>query len=541
MVAALFISAVLAAHIWVAFYLANDAPGDGKSYQQLAVNLLEQHVFSNEPQPPYTPTLIRLPGYPLFLSAVYALFGHGNNLAVRVVQAVIYTATCGIIALLAWNWGSDERRRKPAAWTAFILAALCPFTLIYTATILTETFTTFLMAAMTLSATYAFKSKSAGKLVLWWFLTGLLAGSAVLLRPDSGLFAFGIGLTLVISGVLRRDETGGKLFSRVLRTYWQGMVFSVAFMLPLVPWTIRNEEVFHLFQPLAPTHAEMPGEFVPQGYFKWVRTWIDDQKYIEPMLWNLEEKPIRVEKIPAYAFDSDDEKERVTALLDQYNHSSPNNQDDSPDSTVSGKSANDDAEDDAKDAADDDKDNDDNDKDAADDDKDDVTADDQDLQMTPEIDAGFAQIAQERIDHAPFRYYLWLPAKRAVGMWFDTHSMYYPFEGELFPLKNLDNEENQEIWLPLFSALVWIYTLLAAVGAFFMWRAVDVESRRWLLLATLMTLPRILFFATLENPEPRYVVELFAFTAILGGIALARLKFRRESGKISLELFYGKD
>ena len=36
----------------------------------------------------------------------------------------------------------------------------------------------------------------------------------------------------------------------------------------------------------------------------------------------------------------------------------------------------------------------------------------------------------------------------------------------------------------------------------------------------------LIFFSTLENPEPRYVVELFAFTSILGGIAIARIRFK---------------
>jgi hypothetical protein len=54
--------------------------------------------------------------------------------------------------------------------------------------------------------------------------------------------------------------------------------------------------------------------------------------------------------------------------------------------------------------------------------------------MTPEIDAGFAQIGQERVAHSRFRYYVVLPAKRAMTLWFDTHSQYYPFNGELLPL-----------------------------------------------------------------------------------------------------------
>ena len=39
-------------------------------------------------------------------------------------------------------------------------------------------------------------------------------------------------------------------------------------------------------------------------------------------------------------------------------------------------------------------------------------------------------------------------------------------------------------------------------------------------MALLLAIPRVAYFATLENPEPRYVIELFFIAAILGGIAL---------------------
>jgi len=35
----------------------------------------------------------------------------------------------------------------------------------------------------------------------------------------------------------------------------------------------------------------MPGEFVPRGYLAWLRSWIEDQRYIGPVLWKLEEAP----------------------------------------------------------------------------------------------------------------------------------------------------------------------------------------------------------------------------------------------------------
>src|SRR5205085_6289289 len=108
--------------------------------------------------------------------------------------------------------------------------------------------------------------------------------------------------------------------SKLSRTLAAGSLFSLAFVLFLVPWTIRNERVFHLFQPLSPAHGEMPGEFVPQGYNMWLRTWLDDQRYIAPMLWDMDTHPITMDEIPASAFDSETERTRVAALFDRYNH-----------------------------------------------------------------------------------------------------------------------------------------------------------------------------------------------------------------------------
>src|SRR5882672_9491177 len=93
MVYALLLLTAFSFRVAVARFLPNDTPDDGKLYAQIARNILEQHVYSIESEAPYSPTLIRLPGYPLFLSGVYSLFGHTDNAAVRIVQAIIDTAT----------------------------------------------------------------------------------------------------------------------------------------------------------------------------------------------------------------------------------------------------------------------------------------------------------------------------------------------------------------------------------------------------------------------------------------------------------------
>ncbi|HEU4834059.1 MAG TPA: glycosyltransferase family 39 protein [Pyrinomonadaceae bacterium] len=473
--------------LFVAIHLANDEPDDGRVYSQIARNVLEQHVYSHDAQPPYTPSLIRLPGYPFFLIGIYSIFGHGNNTAVRVVQAVLDTITCALIAWVVFEW----TRKQRATMIALALAAVCPFTAIYVATILTEVPTNCLAVAMVLTTTFAFKATLRKRAITWWILTGLIAGIAVLFRPDSGLFAAAIGGTLMLSSWRRFREA--TLYAAI---------FSIAFCLVLVPWTIRNRRVFHVFQPLAPAHAEMPGEFVPRGYLLWVRTWLDDERYVAPALWAMDMRQIHVEDFPARAFDSKEERDRVAALFEKYNH--PDGDEDEQ-----AESSSDDEEDEPEEEPEPDE---------------HPQPEDENVEMTPEIDAGFAQIGHERVAHSRLRYYVVLPAKRAMTLWFDTHSQYYPFNGELLPLADLDHEIHQQYWLPLFAGLTWVYTLLGVIGAWLLWRS---RERRWLLMVVLLIFLRLGFFATLENPEPRYTVEIFPFLILVGAAGLATV-FRQD-------------
>jgi hypothetical protein len=507
--------------LFIALRLPNDEPGDARVYSQLAVNVLEQHVYSHEPQQPYAPSLIRLPGYPLFLAGIYKVFGHGNNKAVRVVQAVVDTFTCVLLALVAFQWAVDETRKHRAAIIAFALAAVCPFTAIYVATVLTEVPTNFLAVAMVLAVTFAFKARDKAdrkRALLWWSVSGLIAGLAVLFRPDSGLFAAAVGVTLVVWMLLKRGVSG--LPRRLQEMILSGALFSVAFCVVLVPWTIRNYRVFHLFQPLAPAHGEMPNEFVPRGYLLWLRTWLDDERYIAPVIWSLDDRPIRITDFPERAFDSKEERDRVAALLDKYNKGSSDNEESADDnsSDQSDQQNGDDQGQDEDSGGDEDN--------QPEEPEEHPEAEEADVEMTPEIDAAFAQIGQDRKTRSPLRYYILLPLKRAKTLWFDTHSQYYPFNGELLPLADLDYDIHQQYWLPLFAALTAIYSLLGVLGGLLLLLSRNATARRWVLLAALLMFLRLGFFATLENPEPRYTVELFPFLIILAGAGLALIKRR---------------
>jgi hypothetical protein len=365
----------------------------------------------------------------------------------------------------------------------------------------------------------------------------------------------------------RRRRFALPAHSKFSRTVAAGALFTFVFLLVLMPWTIRNARVFHLFQPLAPSHGEMPGEFVPRGYQLWLRTWLDDERYIGPFLWSLDDQPIDIDDVPASAFDSAAEKDRVAALLDRYNHppgsKAPNadqaqsKSQPSPSPTPqpspsvtpsksksmpathrpSGQSsknsnakpsANANASPDEEDNSDESDQNDNSsdqgdESDNGDSEQADQTEEHGPVEMTPDIDAGFAQLARERVARHRFNFYIGLPLKRAHTMWFDTHSQYWPFEGDLLPLEDLDYEHHQQYWLPLFAVLTAIYTLLGLAGGWLLWDSKKFAARRWLLLTALAILLRLILFSSMENPEPRYLVEFFPLLATLGGIAIARV------------------
>jgi hypothetical protein len=546
-IAVILTAAALGFRLFLALKLPNDDPDDGRVYARIADNVLDHHSYSTATDEPYKPTLIRVPGYPLFLAAVYKVFGRDNNRAVRVIQAVLSAATCWLVALLAFSWtprGWDPGKRRRVLLIALALAAACPFTAIYVSTVLTETSATLFGTACALAAAYGLAAEPKARRVAWWAAAGFCGGAATMFRPDGAMFAGSVGVALVLASFVRalreRRKSGTRIALQGLRgAVAPGLALSVAFVATLTPWTIRNERVFQRFEPIAPYDATMPDEFSWLGYMTWLRTWTRDDRYIDVVEWNVDYRPLHVTQFPDYAFDSAEERARVSDLLDLYNNGVTDAKPEADPAPQTAESADDDSDSgDSGDASDDDSSQPatgSGDASAAAATQPPTVAEgkihaglEAEVGMTPDIDAAFSQIARERIARNPLRYYAVLPIRRAGWLWFDTHSQYYPFEGELLPLKDLDPDLHQQSWLPFFTFLTWLYTLLALAGAWVLWK--NPGSRRWLLLLALLVLPRIAFLSSMENPEPRYVVELFTFIAAAASLPLAGIGLRRRAG-----------
>ena len=247
------------------------------------------------------PTLIRLPGYPLFLMLCFWLFGMEHYHAVMFAQTGIDLATCLVIAAFACRLWS-----RRAGWWALWLAVLCPFTANFAAVPLTETPELFCTAL----AFYALVRFLARPGWTWGLVSAFAWSYATLLRPDGALLGVTLCPAMVLYGYRRWGVTP--------MVRW-ALVCGLISVLPFVAWTIRNEHTFHVFQPLAPRYAVDPGEETDPGFNRWTKTVCVDLTCTWEVYWNVNSDPIDLASLPARAFDSPQQYLQTRALLEDYN------------------------------------------------------------------------------------------------------------------------------------------------------------------------------------------------------------------------------
>jgi hypothetical protein len=444
------------------FFVTHFSPysSDTKFYQDLARNWLDHGVYGLFVRGQLFPVDMRMPGYPAFLSATYAVFGHAGK-AVFVVQAFIDLMTCVLIAAIAAHL-SPASSRTVVATAALWMAALCPFTANYTAVVLTEVLATFLTAlglfvfvcilghpSMNLPLR-SFDRRSLLSAVGWFLLAGGLVGVGTLVRPEAPLLIVAVGFVLSIRW--HRPADWSKL---VLATSWM----AVGLLLPLMPWAARNARTLGRIEFLAPSYAQTQGDFIPRGFYEWTRTWMVrfEDAYLVP--WKLGKAPIPVETLPSDAFDSAAERARVAALLSHYNS---------------------------------------------------------DLKMTPVLDREFALLAHERTARHPLRTHLLVPVSRAWMIWLTPRIELLPYSGRIWPpgVKWRDNPRDFGVTLG-FGILNCVYLGLAFVGA---WRC---RSHPVLGFLIAFVVIRTALLTQLPTVEPRYVIVCFPAVLALGALVCA--------------------
>jgi hypothetical protein len=449
--------------------------GDTVLYEQIAMNWLKHHVYAMTVGGQIMPVDLRVPGYPAFLAIVYALTrrtGADARLWVMLAQIGVDLLSCLVIARLATLLAypsEDAAPNKRVYSVALWLAALCPFTANYTAVPLTEVFATFWTALG-----FCALVRTLGRINKPPFLA---QGSHLPLSRSVEYTALAAGLTVGM-GTLFRPETpllllvaaivlGGVLFVRGSYRRWFTVCLAMALgcLMMLSPWAVRNMVTLDELQFLAPKNSNLAGELVPYGFMAWEKTWLYRVRECYLVPWRLNEEAIFVEDMPVRAFDTPDEKQRVAAILELYNN---------------------------------------------------------DLMLTPDEDVQFLQLAKERSARHPLRTYLWVPAARAVTIWFTPRIELLPISGHVFPVRQMreDDPVDQEV-TSLFFVLNMFYTCLGIWGAARLWRSNPAARVPILFLALFMML-RTAFLTTLETPEPRYVLVCFPALIALGAQAFAR-------------------
>ncbi len=324
-----------------------------------------------------------------------------------------------------------------AAKAAFLLTALCPFLAQYSAAALTETLEIFFTALALDYAVIGLDSLRTASLRPWVWC-GVSVAACILLRPDGGLLLLAIGAYLGI--LLLRAIRGGQAAMPIVRA---GLTVAACALAPLAVWGARNLHTLHQAEFLAPRYANEVDEFVPMGFNRWVNTWIADYTSTEEIYWNVPGEKVDVNNLPSRAFDSPEQRDATTALFDQYNEA---------------------------------------------------------LNISPELDARFAALAEERIRSHPLRYYVVLPALKIADMWLRPRTELLPPDSRWYEF----DDDTKWLVLAIGLGVVNLLYMLAAIAGL-----VRGGPIAWVGLPVSYIVLRSLFLGTMGNPETRYTLECY--------------------------------
>lgn len=437
----------LAAGVALRFWMFQhffEVNGDSLVYGGIAKNLLlhgryaltlsNGHTFS---------TLIRLPGYPLFLAVCFKLFGMENYAGAVWVQIALELLGCLLLADFARRIvpaGSGAAAAHATLW----LAAVCPFTAIYAANPLTEGPTLFAIALALWSA-QSFRARPgwASALAFTFAVT-----FAALLRPDGALTGLALAPAL-LAIALKLDSTQR---ARIVRIQ---IVCALLALAPFAFWTARNWSVFHVVQPLAPKSATDPGDPTTPGWDKWVATWCLDFVSTYYVAWNVPGDVLDIHQLPDRAFDSPQQRAATAALAAEYNENGYN--------------------------------------------------------LTPALDAEFAQLAADRAQAHPWRTRVMLPMGRVLDMWLRPRVENLPIDLDWWVYSH-HYAETRFSWA--YAALNALYLVLGIAGLL-----LRPKLCVWMLGYLVL---RSALLLTICPPEARYTLECFPILFALGGVAIAR-------------------
>jgi 4-amino-4-deoxy-L-arabinose transferase-like glycosyltransferase len=424
------------------------ATPDSIVYADLAKNWLLHGVYGISGTGP-SPSSIRLPGYPAFLAVLFAAFGIDHYNAIRFAQVLLDVGTCFVTADLARRVVASTMPMESSQRVARWAFALTALCpFLANYTAVPLTETpAILLAALALDLAVAALRREEA------------GGGSLRWWAACGL-AIAAGIYLRPDGGAALIAVGGYLLYRLgckparLRTFCAGVVLGLFALGPLAPWTLRNWRQFHRFEPLAPAHAGEPGEYFATGFDLWMHTWLVDYASLEDIGFRMDGEEIDFSTVPSRAFDNDAERNRTSQLFEIYN---------------------------------------------------------QDVIMTPQLDAQFAQLARQRIQRKPLRYYLELPVLRILDLWFRPRTEMLPLDSHWWRFRE---DPGDFSWSLLLAAINLVLVALAALGALG-WRKI-----RYAAMLSGFLVVRTVVVTMITYPEPRYVLQCYPVVIVFAALGL---------------------
>ncbi|MBI2635364.1 MAG: glycosyltransferase family 39 protein [Parcubacteria group bacterium] len=213
----IFFVAVLSGIFWNQKIFGQPISSDQLGYDGIAMDILSGGRFTEQGQPTF-----REPGYPLFLAAVYKIFGHNFDV-VRYIQIIIF----GLLAVIIYLFAENIFGQKIALLSS-LGAALFYGLANQAGLITTELLFAFLLSLFTYSI-YKASEEDGNK---WLVFSALTLGGATLIRGVAEFLFFLVVINLFI--IYKNKISYKKVFYKIA-------IFTVCFFIVLMPWLVKNK------------------------------------------------------------------------------------------------------------------------------------------------------------------------------------------------------------------------------------------------------------------------------------------------------------
>jgi len=202
---------------------------DESNYYRIAINLVDNHIFSQSTESPFLPTGYRGPVYPFFLAGIFFVLKSTHLSVLSCIQVIILAFLYVILANVYRQLNPEHPRRRIIF---LLLVSLFPAFIVYPLRIISDFFFTFLIILYAWIQLRAFKQKNS----LWHYIAGFSIGFASLCKPASFLLP-----VWIIPLVLWNSK---KSWAIPVLCYILGISSA------LLPWIIRNKVVLNTYMPV---------------------------------------------------------------------------------------------------------------------------------------------------------------------------------------------------------------------------------------------------------------------------------------------------